>query len=154
MEPVIKPVNAPSAIAANIDIKVEQPRSFAKIDEIIPASATFEPTERSIPPVMITKVIPTATIPPTADCCNKLKKFYHVKNLGLKITAIRTKNKSSINKLYFLIKSTKLIFFIVFILYPPGDSAFLYFCRIQFMCRKSFYQLAFIHDADGRSNRQ
>ena len=33
----------------------------------IPVSATTEPTERSMPAVMMTNVMPTATMPMTAD---------------------------------------------------------------------------------------
>ncbi|CAH0293809.1 hypothetical protein SRABI106_03581 [Rahnella aquatilis] len=45
-------------------------------------SAAVGPTERSIPPEIMTSVIPSAIIPLMEDCCNILSKLGTVKNTG------------------------------------------------------------------------
>ncbi len=59
-----------------------------------PLIASIEPTDKSIPPVNITKVIPAAIIPFTDVCLNILNIFFVLKNDGLNIdttTIIRAK---------------------------------------------------------------
>ena len=46
-----------------------------------PESAISEPTERSIPPVIITNVMPIAMIPSTADWLRMLRKFFPLKKI-------------------------------------------------------------------------
>ena len=47
-----------------------------------PASPRMEPTERSIPPVRMTKVMPHPTIPATVICLNTLNRLATLKKLG------------------------------------------------------------------------
>ena len=53
-----------------------------------PLMASIEPTDKSIPPVNITKVIPAAIIPFTDVCLNILNIFFVLKNDGLSIVTI------------------------------------------------------------------
>ena len=65
-QPLIAPKNAPNAIAALIAIITAihpSPRWFRIIITSTPTNANIEPTERSIPPAMIKKVIPNAMMP-------------------------------------------------------------------------------------------
>ena len=52
-----------------------------------PDNPRMEPTERSIPPVKITNVIPHPTMPATVICLNTLNRFVTLKKLGDKIVA-------------------------------------------------------------------
>ena len=51
-----------------------------RLDETIVARASMEPTERSMPPEMITNVIPTARIRRYALSMKRLRKFCAAKN--------------------------------------------------------------------------
>jgi hypothetical protein len=51
----------------------------------------MEPTDKSMPPVIITKVIPTATIPLMEVCLNMFRRFPDLKKGG-DITAITAHN--------------------------------------------------------------
>ena len=53
---------------------------------------TIEPTERSIPPVSITKVIPIAKRPEKLPCINKFTIFLYEMNNGDKEADIIIKN--------------------------------------------------------------
>jgi hypothetical protein len=46
---------------------------------MMPVSPAMEPTDRSMPPVRITKVMPTATIPTTTDWSRMLKMLDRVR---------------------------------------------------------------------------
>ena len=68
--PQARPTTRPTAAAAAIG----SPASCA-VPSATPASATIEPTDRSMPPVRITNVIPTATIPMNALCSTTLTRL-------------------------------------------------------------------------------
>jgi len=61
--PFIKPIPPPTRIAATEAMNTPIPLFFIKPAAIIPDKAKMEPTERSMPPVRMTKVIPTAIMP-------------------------------------------------------------------------------------------
>jgi len=63
--------------------------------------ANMDPAERSMPPVKITKVIPTAIIAFRDVCLNTFNRFEYVKNLGLKIDKIALNNNRPITDLNF-----------------------------------------------------
>ena len=60
---------------------------------ITPQMAKFEPTDRSIPPEMITMVIPRAMIPIAEQFLRMVMKLLHLKNPGARMlhTAIMIK---------------------------------------------------------------
>ena len=57
------------------------PRSgtFETISPAIAAAARMEPTERSMPPVRMTKVMPAANTVLTAACCSTIPRFWPLK---------------------------------------------------------------------------
>ena len=59
-QPITNPRAAPITSTASIAAGAGQP-SLSSVAHTIVVSATTEPTDRSIPPVRITNVIPTAT---------------------------------------------------------------------------------------------
>ena len=65
-----------------------------------PLIASIEPTDKSIPPVNITNVIPAAIMAFTDVCLNTLNIFLVVKNDGLNIDTTTTNNASPIKLLY------------------------------------------------------
>jgi len=77
-EPNITPTNKPSKIAS------QGARESWTINPVIrvPVSATIEPTDKSIPPVIITKVIPHAIIAFKETCLARLIIFLLVKKYG------------------------------------------------------------------------
>ena len=52
---------------------------------MIPATARSEPTERSIPAVMMAKVMPTAMMPITETCRSMRSALSQVRNSGTRI---------------------------------------------------------------------
>lgn len=87
-----RPLNTPTAAAAKRPTRIagaiDQPLdiSEAVITAVIPHT---EPTERSIPPVRMTKVIPKATIPTKAKFRVMLTIFSQLENWGMKIAITR-----------------------------------------------------------------
>ena len=74
--PQIAPMNnATSSASTMLSVVLKIPAPIA------PANPTIEPTDRSIPPVKITNVIPQPTIPATVICLITLKKFVKLKKL-------------------------------------------------------------------------
>jgi hypothetical protein len=63
--------------------------------------AKVEPTDKSIPPVKITKVIPNAINPLIDTCLNKLNKLDGSKNALFKILIIITSKINPINGITF-----------------------------------------------------
>ena len=59
--PLKKPATAPTAIAMTIASSSGRPKFFQLTPSMIAASPMIEPTERSMPPVMMMKVIGRAT---------------------------------------------------------------------------------------------
>ena len=53
-----------------------------RLAETIPDRASMEPTDRSMPPEMMTNVIPTARISRYALSMKRLRKFWTAKNPG------------------------------------------------------------------------
>ncbi len=81
--PVNEPQTAPTASDARIPTKTpESPKFLAHIAAANPASARTDPTERSMPPVRITNVIPTARTPVIAMLSPTLRRFSTDKNCG------------------------------------------------------------------------
>ncbi|MNN61995.1 hypothetical protein D3C81_1772610 [compost metagenome] len=65
--PLIKPAIYPTAAPVSMANTGGMP-ALVSMTEITPDSASVDPTERSIPPVRITKVIPAARIAVMEDC--------------------------------------------------------------------------------------
>src|ERR1700733_12903604 len=63
------------------------------------ARPTVEPTDRSMPPVKITKVIPTAMIALIAVCPTRMIRFCWVKNAGESTEKIPSKTNKAIKAL-------------------------------------------------------
>ncbi|MGY3109299.1 hypothetical protein ACVWW7_005926 [Bradyrhizobium sp. LM6.9] len=72
------PKTAPVSTAAG---NHSAPRSgnLETINPAIADAARMEPTERSMPPVRMTKVMPAASTVLTADCCTTMPMFWPVK---------------------------------------------------------------------------
>ena len=84
------PFTAPQAIPTVRDTATAT--AVLPVDASTPEASTpdnprIEPTERSIPPVKITNVIPHPTIPATVICLKTLNRFVTLKKLGDKIVA-------------------------------------------------------------------
>ena len=65
--------------------------TFPSDNNFVPivAEKTIQPpTDRSIPPVRITNVMPIAAIPQVTDCANTLLRFETERNLSVNIDAI------------------------------------------------------------------
>jgi hypothetical protein len=74
---------------------MSRPASTFIIRIIAPArKAAMEPTERSMPPAMITKVPPTAMMPMKADRVSTLKRLVCDRNAGCSIEPITSRNTS------------------------------------------------------------
>src|SRR5690606_38617205 len=94
--PVTAPIAAPNASAAATATSALT--SIPTIDAATaPVSASREPTDKSIPEVKITSVIPTAIMAFTEVCWSMLKRLLTVKKLGLMVdtTAISTNSAIS-----------------------------------------------------------
>ena len=93
--PLIIPNNTPNTNATIIAIATGVPLAI-KLAQIAVVSANTEPTDKSIPPVNITQVIPNAISPFIEDCLSKDKKFFTVLNSGLIILITATKRINAI----------------------------------------------------------
>ena len=75
MAPLATPISTPTNSATKTGYgppgTVACGELVAKLAETMPASAKTEPTERSMPPVMMTKVIPKARTP-LIDVCSRI----------------------------------------------------------------------------------
>ncbi len=80
--PLINPASAPTNTAPAIAGITGSPRSDISFAPITPARAATEPTDRSMPAVMITSVIPIAMIAVTAVCAPTLNKLLEVRKSG------------------------------------------------------------------------
>ena len=81
--PLMAPTKAPTARATRSPTSPLAPASFIVYAATIPDRATFDPTLRSIPLVMITNVPPTAAIPTTDICTRTLSRLDVVRNLSV-----------------------------------------------------------------------
>ena len=102
--PVTRPSAAPRTTPASTAIIIGT-FLLTRIALIIPANAATDPTDRSIPEMMITRVIPMATIPGIDACCKRFSTFPTVRKFGDNIEAITINTISSTSKLYFLSRS-------------------------------------------------
>jgi len=82
MKPLISPQTAPTAMPATIAMGIATWESTMSRVATTPAKAATAPTERSIPAVMITMVIPMATIAVTAVCVPTLRRLWEVRKLS------------------------------------------------------------------------
>ena len=90
--PLIIPISAPThkgtRIAATMfTVHIRAAR--------IPHTATMAPTDKSMHPVMITNVIPTAMTPIMLDCLNRFIRLIGVKNCLYRRADIRNRNKNT-----------------------------------------------------------
>jgi len=69
---------------------------------IAPEKAKIEPTERSIPPVIMTKVMPAAIIALTEVCLKTLNIFPSVRNCVLNIATDNEKTIKKVSVGYFI----------------------------------------------------
>ena len=80
--PFIKPIIVPTPIPAITAIIIGALKSLITVAVTTPLRAIIAPTERSIPPVMMTNVIPTAIIPITDVCKAIVIKLLNLKKYG------------------------------------------------------------------------
>ena len=77
--PLRKPKNRPVSRAAGMPSR-PQPGISEQITAAIADAARIEPTERSMPPVRMTKVMPAASTVLIDACCATIEMFCGVKN--------------------------------------------------------------------------
>src|SRR5690349_6571855 len=78
---MIPPSTSPLRMASTMATGQAIPTPI-RIATSIPDSAATLPTDRSIPEVRITTVIPIATMPVRLDCCSRFARFCDVRNCG------------------------------------------------------------------------
>ena len=76
------PHATPTAIDAAMAIGNGCP-SCSSVPSTTPATATIDPTDRSIPPDRMTNVMPTATMALMLVCCAMLSRFDTVRKCGV-----------------------------------------------------------------------
>ena len=90
------PLNAPASAAAASASRIATPAPRSScVAATADAIAITEPTERSMPPVAITRVMPTATSTVGATCRRTLRKLFTSKKLGVKIELMTSRSKSA-----------------------------------------------------------
>ncbi len=77
--PFNSPASAPTPIATAVAAQIEKPRSRTTIAPNTPASAATDPTDRSMPFVMMTIVWAVAMMAITAVCAPMLKRLSAVR---------------------------------------------------------------------------
>jgi len=80
--PLIKPAVIPTAIPSIIENVIDKPCLDIIPAQIVPDKAAMEPTDRSIPAVNITMVMPIVMIATKEDCKATLERLDNVKNLS------------------------------------------------------------------------
>ncbi len=93
--PLIRPKPVPMASDRNMATPTGMPPAI-KLAQNAVVNASTEPTERSIPPVSITQVIPKAIKPLMDDCRSNDKKLLTVRNSGLITPITRTRRTRAI----------------------------------------------------------
>ena len=79
--PLIRPTAAPIASVAATAAAIFSGLPFMRMADISTASLMTEPTERSMPPLMMTMVSPIATVPRNAAVRSTLKMLRSVRKL-------------------------------------------------------------------------
>jgi len=87
------PIRSPMSITA---IKGKAISLLDTLHATTELKAITDPTERSIPPVMITNVIPAATIPTMEVCLKRFIRFLEDKNAGEAIASTMSKQMKAI----------------------------------------------------------
>ena len=82
--PLARPQAVPAA-SASVNATGSGCPPWSAVPRTTPASATIDPTERSMPPDRITNVIPTATIALMLVCSTTLTRFETVRKCGVRI---------------------------------------------------------------------
>ena len=80
--PLIRPIRPENRMHTMMVMITGTPKFFIRMPISRPESAMLEPTDRSMPPEMMTKVMPTATTKFSAICWNTFRKLLAVKNTG------------------------------------------------------------------------
>ena len=80
--PLIRPTTAPIASVAATATAIFSGLPFMRMADISTASLMTEPTERSMPPLIMTKVSPIATVPRNAAVRSTLKMLRSVRKFG------------------------------------------------------------------------
>jgi hypothetical protein len=97
---LIVPRRVANATAPRMNTRVV-PLGSTRMPPNIPAAATIEPTERSIPAVAITNVIPTAITPTTLAWVSMLRMLSQVGKLsGLRIAPATKRSTTTIASAY------------------------------------------------------
>ena len=93
-QPLNNPINVVDEIPMTAAINGLTPELTIRYATNIFTKVTIDPTERSIPPMIITNIIPTDATPSIAACLATLRIFETVKNLGVAIenAIIKTTN--------------------------------------------------------------
>jgi hypothetical protein len=93
VNPFINPQDAPTPNPTNIAAGIGIPDCNIEA-AITDERASIEPTDRSIPAVRITSVIPTAMMPFIVDCLKMLIKLSTVRKRSERIDRARQSNKN------------------------------------------------------------
>src|SRR3954470_4482683 len=94
--PFMPPAAMPTRRATGIARKIGPPRDISTAT-VTAAIAAVGPTDRSMPPAMMTSVMPSATQALIEDCCRTLRRLVLVRKFGLrtaKTTTIATRPNS------------------------------------------------------------
>ena len=83
MVPLTTPTATPSRMPRPMAMGTLMPCSMLVVTTI-PTRATSEPTERSMPPWMMTRVMPTAIMPLIEDWTTMLVRFSRVRKIGVR----------------------------------------------------------------------
>ena len=78
----MRPMNAPIASVATTARPIFSGLPFMRMADTSTVSLMTEPTERSMPPLIMTKVWPIATVPRKAAVLSTLKMLRSVRKLG------------------------------------------------------------------------
>ena len=82
-KPFTRPIKPPIAMTTGTNSHTGRELYTRKLTQIIAAKPTMAPTEMSMPPVIITKVNPTAMIPMSDASWSKVMMLPRVRNAGL-----------------------------------------------------------------------
>jgi hypothetical protein len=99
--PLTRPANDPTIIPANIGTITGYIPGCAKLATTTDVSPTIDPGERSMPPDIITNVLPKAIIAMIEICLTTLVKFVKLRKPGYRIVVITT-IRSNINNVPYL----------------------------------------------------
>ena len=117
--PLTQPRPVPSASAASMARTGFTP-AFISIAQTRELTASVEPTERSMPPVRMTAVMPKAMRPLTDACRSSFMKLPIVRKSGLMIASASTTRMSVSSAPYFWMMSLRLLFSSVLFMELPS----------------------------------